>query len=128
MKNKLILVRGLPGSGKTTFANVISPVVVSADMFFEHDGKYTYVPSLIGVAHTWCKDKVNSHMKNLVPILAVANTFTTQKEMQPYFDLADEHGYEVHTVIVENRHGNTNIHSVPAEVIEKMKQRFETKL
>jgi hypothetical protein len=29
---------------------------------------------------------------------------------------------------VENRHGNSSVHNVPEETIEKMKKRFEIKI
>jgi hypothetical protein len=48
--------------------------------------------------------------------------------MQAYVDLAEKYGYRVFSVIVENRHGSSNVHGVPDEVIEKMKERFEIKL
>ena len=48
--------------------------------------------------------------------------------MQVYFDLAEQHGFTVFSLIVENRHGGVNSHNVPEETLEKMKQRFEVKL
>jgi hypothetical protein len=59
---------------------------------------------------------------------AVSNTFTQEWEMKPYFDLAKKYGYKVFTVIVENRHGGKNVHNVPDEALEKMRNRFEIKL
>lgn len=58
----------------------------------------------------------------------VANTFTQEWEMKPYFDLAEKYDYTVYSIIVENRHGNSNIHDVPDETQIKMKERFEIKL
>lgn len=60
--------------------------------------------------------------------IAVSNTFTQEWEMKPYFELAQKHGYRVFSLVVENRHGGVNEHNVPAETLEKMKQRFEIKL
>lgn len=60
--------------------------------------------------------------------IVVSNTSTTEKEMQPYLDLAKEFGYTVVSLIVENRHGNSSVHGVPKETLEKMKNRFEVKL
>jgi len=48
--------------------------------------------------------------------------------METYFKLAEENGYKVFTIIVENRHGNTNEHNVPEDKIEQMKNRFNIKL
>jgi hypothetical protein len=48
--------------------------------------------------------------------------------MEAYFELAEEYGYRVYSLIVENRHGGVNEHGVPADKLEQMKNRFEVKL
>jgi len=48
--------------------------------------------------------------------------------MEPYITMAEENGYTVFSLIVENRHGSNNIHGVPSESIERMKNRFEVQL
>jgi hypothetical protein len=48
--------------------------------------------------------------------------------MQTYVDLAERYGYTVFSLIVENRHGGSNKHGVPVDVIKNMKNRFEIKL
>jgi hypothetical protein len=60
--------------------------------------------------------------------IIVSNTFTQEWEMKAYFDLAEQHGYTVFSLIVENRHGGVNAHEVPQEALDKMKDRFEVKL
>ena len=60
--------------------------------------------------------------------IVVANTFTQEWEMKPYFDVGDKYGYRVFSIIVENRHGGRNIHNVPEEALLKMKGRFEISL
>jgi predicted kinase len=60
--------------------------------------------------------------------IVVSNTFTQEWEMEPYFTLAKEYGYTVFTIVVENRHGGTNVHNVPEDKLEQMKNRFEVKL
>jgi hypothetical protein len=62
------------------------------------------------------------------PEIAVSNTFTQEWEMQTYVDLANKYGYQVTTLIVENRHGNKNVHNVPDETLDRMRNRFEVKL
>lgn len=132
MNRTLILVRGLPGAGKTTFGEYIAAgqnvQVYSADDFFEIGGEYIFDATRLGEAHAYCKDRTLLAMEVGNPTIIVANTFTTQKEMQPYLDMAETHGYRVFSVIVENRHGNASIHNVPTETVEKMKARFEISL
>ena len=43
-------------------------------------------------------------------------------------DLAKEFGYTVVSLIVENRHGGENVHGVPADKVQEMRDRFEIKL
>jgi len=49
-------------------------------------------------------------------------------EKSPYFDLAKTYGYQVFSLIVENRHGGLNQHGVPEDKVQIMKDRFEIKL
>jgi dihydrofolate reductase len=70
---------------------------------------------------------------NCVPLvgrinIVVSNTLTQDWEMEPYFDLANKYGFRVVSLIIENRHGGTNIHGVPEEKIQAMRDRFEISL
>jgi len=130
MTKSLILVRGLPGSGKTTFANTIAldAPVLAADDFFTKDGKYNFNKDLLGQAHSWCLRKTEYYMQNNKPRVFVANTFTTTKEMKPYYELAKKYGYAVFSIIVENRHKGVNVHNVPEVTLGAMEERFDIKL
>lgn len=133
MKTKtLVLVRGLPGAGKTSFAkncDFISCVAADDYPFYNEKGEYKFEFELLPYAHKWCYDKVERWMKyNNIPTIYVHNTFTTEREMKPYFDLAKKYDFRVYTIIVENRHGNKSVHNVPEKTIEKMRNRFDIKL
>lgn len=147
----LFLLRGLPSAGKTFAANLLSEngkyPVLSADMYFEDsNGNYKFESSKIKYAHTWCKEQVEHCLKgweNGVYIASesgygkfhescdkifVANTFTQEWEMEAYFELAEKYGYIIVSMIVENRHGSKNIHNVPDEKVQQMKNKFQIKL
>ena len=134
----LFLVRGIPGSGKSTFAKHIwnEYAICEADKFFHNKetGEYNFDPSRLKEAHEWCRNEVETRMKDhqvnpqYYPEIVVSNTFTQEWEMQAYIDLAKKYGYQVTTLIVENRHGNRNVHNVPDETLDRMRQRFEVKL
>lgn len=131
---ELFLLRGLPGSGKSTLAKSIAGSrgwIKEADMYFvDGDGNYNFKPSQIKEAHAWCQEEVEFIMKYEHKVI-VSNTFTQEWEMQPYYDLAEKYGYRVYSLIVENRHSeseNTNIHNVPKEKIDSMRERFQIKL
>ena len=137
MDGVLFLIRGLPGSGKSTFATHIwnEYAVCEADKFFyDKEGNYNFDPSKLKDAHAWCKNEVEIRMKDhqvnnqYYPEIAVSNTFTQEWEMKDYYELAEKYGYKVVSLIVENRHGGKNLHGVPDDKLEIMRNRFEIKL
>jgi len=128
MENSLYIVRGIPGSGKSTFAKSLGGSHFESDMYFMQDGKYNFDPEKLKEAHNWCRHSVMDAMKLGTPKIVVSNTFTQKWEIEPYFILAEELGYRVFSIIVENRHGGRNVHDVPESVLTKMKDRFEISL
>lgn len=138
MNKNLYIVRGLPGSGKSTFAlNLVGAdfLVCEADKYFMVDGEYKFDGSKLKDAHEFCRNTVETYMRDNVEAndqfyrqIVVSNTFTQEWEMQPYIDLAKKYGYTVFTIVVENRHGGVNQHGVPDEALTRMRDRFEIKL
>jgi predicted kinase len=132
MEKVLYIVRGIPGSGKSTFAKTLvnkDYCHKEADMFFvDGDGSYNFEPSKIKEAHKWCQEEMDLLMRLEHSPVVVSNTFTQEWEMGPYFELAKTYGYKVFSIVIENRHEGTNEHGVPDEKIEQMKNRFEIKL
>ena len=132
MEKILYIVRGIPNSGKSTFAKTLVKrdyCHKESDMFFvDEDGNYNFKPSQIKDAHKWCQEEMDFLMKMSHSPVAVSNTFTQEWEMDAYFELAKKYNYKVFRVIVENHHGNTNDHNVPDDKIEQMRSRFEVKL
>ena len=128
MAKKLYIIRGVPGCGKTTFANDICDKVVSADDYhYDDEGNYNWKPENMQAAHRYSQGKTRSIMETGKDV-AVANTSTTVKEMKPYYKMAEEFGYTVFSIIVENRHGGENTHNVPEATLEAMEKRFDVKL
>lgn len=135
-KGDLILLRGLPGSGKTTLGEIILQFpgsttnnVLSADNFFIDDkGNYNFDVTLLKQAHNDCNLKCAEMMKHEVSRIVVANTFTEEWEMEKYYEMAERYKYRVHSLIVENRHNGKNVHNVPDDKLVQMKKRFNVKL
>jgi predicted kinase len=136
-RHQLVIVRGLPGSGKTTFVEkVLRPVQgdlahFEADMYFvdSETHEYNFVPHQIGQAHNWCKQQCRMAMGHRRSCVVISNTSTQiGLEIDPYLEMAKKHGYEV-TVIRLECHFilacKRNTHRVPPVAIKKMEQRFE---
>ena len=121
----LLILRGLPGSGKTTLAKKIKEQMdfehYEADMFFEDSetGEYKFDREKLSEAHEWCFNKVKEALeagKNVI----VANTFSRKWEYEKYLDLPYE------DILIYTCEGNyENIHNVPQEAIDKMRERWE---
>jgi predicted kinase len=130
----LYLLRGLPGAGKSTLASQLSDSHFEADMYFTNEsGHYLFNAADLKKAHAWCQAEVENamilnHTTGGNERIAVSNTFTQSWEMEHYFKLAETYGYRVFSIIVENRHGGENLHSVPEDKIEAMRVRFEFRL
>lgn len=133
MKNFIIL-RGVSGSGKSTVASFIEElalgrcVVGTADDYFIKDGVYKFNRFCLGKAHAACKEKIDLAMSFDVPVVILANTNTTEKDFKSYIELAEKYGYKVISLVVENRHGNTNLHGVPEETLKQQEEKIKGSL
>lgn len=107
---------------------MLGKAICCADDWFMRNGTYVWNYKHIGDAHNWCQRKCNRYMQIGAERIVIANTNVTAKSMQPYFDMAKEYGYNVFSIIVENRMSTKNIHSVPDETLDKMRNKFEIKL
>ena len=125
---KLLLLRGLPGSGKSTKARHFikdgSYVChFEADMYHTtREGVYDFSPENIAASHEWCQSKTRKALAAGVDTI-VSNTFTQQWELQPYRDMADELGVELIIKTVKGNYGN--IHGCPQASVDAMAKRWE---
>lgn len=126
----LIIIRGLPGAGKSELAKKFSSkaICTADDYYTDINGNYNWDVSKIGHAHEWCQKKCRKFMQKGIQNIIVANTSTTQKELKPYMDLAREFGYRTFSIIIENRHEGKSVHEVPEKTMDKMEGRFHIKL
>lgn len=135
MNKNLYLLRGIPGAGKSTLAKQLGDTHFETDSYFMVDGEYKFDPTKLKKAHEWCQGEVELAMiHNHVTYgldgsdIVVSNTFTQEWEMEKYYQLANQYDYRVFSIIVENRHGGKNLHGVPEDKLQIMKDRFEISL
>jgi len=125
---RLVVYRGLPGSGKSTSAKKLQESLIQqgetvayyeADMYWiGEDGQYHFDHKRLGDAHTWCQDKVREALRNCTTVI-VANTNLTKWEMDIWKEIADEANVKMEVFHMKTMYGN--IHGVPEETLEKMK-------
>jgi predicted kinase len=129
----LYLIRGAPGSGKSTVAEALIKNgkvwdCIEADQYHVDPvtGLYNWKPERVREAHKWCQHRVESLMK-FGHNLAVANTFTTTKQMKPYYELAQKFEYTVQEIVMRFP-AFKNTHGVPEEKVKQYQERLEASL
>lgn len=128
MEKQLIIVRGLPGCGKSTFSEMISTDVCTPDDYRMINGKYRWTIENDISAHIESQKKCERLMRSDTKRICVSAVLCTMDDMLPYYEMAEMYGYKVFSIIVENRHNSVNGHDVPDEKIQTMKDHFDIKL
>jgi hypothetical protein len=144
MIKKLVFTRGLPGSGKSTYAHELkakhhdSCFICSTDQYWERpDGVYDFNWELLGKSHVWNQRRVKEILcdeenRPWDTVVVVDNTNITFSEMKPYIKMAIECEFDIEFVEpdTEWRYDveecfNRTTHGVPYATILKMSQRWE---
>ena len=147
-RKHLILLRGLQGSGKSTFANFLKESTqekfdtkiyhFEADQYFRKpDGNYVFRPEELPKAHAYCQtatrqaltDGNTDSLYNEV-IVIVSNTFSQMWEMKPYIEMAKEQGARltiltVETTLSDEELAARNANHCPADAITRVRNRWE---
>jgi 2',3'-cyclic-nucleotide 3'-phosphodiesterase len=136
----LIILRGLPGSGKSTLVAELEKqldkkaVVCSADYYFyfgkEHKPEnYSFNRELLGKAHGQCKYNACKAMDDGEELVIIDNTNIRLAEYKFYALNAEERGYKVlsHAItgLSAEESSKLNVHNVPLEACVRMLSAYE---
>ena len=129
----LYAIRGLPGSGKSTFARKLVLCVHDADAYHicKNTNVYQWDPANVPAAHADCQQRVEAALNLKDFSVAVANTFTQRWELEPYIKIAERTRSQFVVVslfdggLTDEELAARNIHGVPVETIARMRDRFE---
>lgn len=147
-KPKMYIMRGVSGSGKSTKAKTLAPpdhIFSTDDFFTTSSGDYNFDIRKIGEAHQWNQRRVWDAAKQRMDPIVVDNTTVKGWEAKPYVVIALTEGYDVEFVESDSPWWRThrqdmsdderwllaqtlaekNTHNVPADIIEKMLNRWE---
>ena len=131
----LFILRGVPGTGKTTLAQILTTngnsrvpycnyAMCSADDFFyDEQGNYNFDPSKLGDAHKQCQERCKDAMEKEKDRIVVHNTNIELWEMEPYLKMAEAYGYTPMILCSEMNYGS--VHGVPDSIIEDMRDRYQ---
>jgi predicted kinase len=129
---KAFIMRGLPGSGKSTKARELAGsegVIHSTDDFFMVDGEYRFVPADIKANHDRNFIAFCMSLEKGIPIVICDNTNSKHWEYARYEEAAKKAGYEVEIVSMPHPSVATavarTLHKVPQGAIEAMLLRWE---
>lgn len=142
-RNRVVfLMRGLPGSGKSTLVNALTetydcqnPIVCSADQYFiDKFGIYRFDQSRLKDAHEASQSLMKMSVSEGKKMIIVDNTNVQNWEMRPYFSSIVKAPFTYRLVIVEpatpwkldaEQLAAKNTHSVSEEIISKKVHQFQ---
>jgi len=144
MIKRLVLIRGLPGSGKSEIAKQIKKkhkdsafICATDDYWVRPDGKYDFNIDLLGNSHAWNQNRVKSTLvfESGSPwdsIVVVDNTNINFSEIRPYAILAEKFEFPVAVLEPNTKWAmdvekcyELNTHGVPYATILRMYHNWE---
>ena len=123
---KMLILRGLPGSGKSSLAKKLvakyNVVWLENDSYLMHGDKYVWTPEAAKDAAKRCFEDAMSALRSGKDTI-VSNVFVTRKSIDRYVRAAKQLGCEVQVWRMTNDF--SNVHDVPANVLASMKASFQ---
>ncbi|XP_072476646.1 NEDD4-binding protein 2 isoform X3 [Notamacropus eugenii] len=133
----LVLLRGLPGSGKSFLARKLleenpNGIILSSDDFFCKNGQYQFDGNLLGEAHEWNQKRAKEALEKKISPIIIDNTNLQAWEMKPYIILSQKYKYKIHFrepdtwwKFKPKELARRNIHGITKEKIARMLEHYE---
>jgi len=137
MTNTAYIIRGLPGSRKSTIATELakaaladgrSAIIHTTDDYHMVDGEYIYKPEKASQYHALNLKAFKKSCYKGINIVIYPNTNICGEQYKEYVDCAKSREYLVHILIMDEFRtavlGRRTQHKVPASIMHCMKRSF----
>jgi predicted kinase len=126
------IMRGLPGSGKSTVAKQLvanGGVIHSTDDYFLSCGKYTFDPNHIVEYHRMNLEAFRESLRQGKSVVVCDNTNVKWQHFEPYVKAAQDAGYVISLVTLPHPAPEVaalrTVHKVPVQAIRRMLAEWE---
>lgn len=130
--NIAYILRGVPGSGKSTIAKHLTAgggVIHSTDDFFYVNGKYIFDYRKLSEYHEKNFEAFCRSLKEGVSVVVCDNTNVRRKDFEPYVRAAEDAGYVAAVVTLPHPDpevaAQRNVHNVSADTISRLIKAWE---
>lgn len=125
---KCIFIRGLPGSGKSTFAEFLAntvnnSVIVESDKI-AHEKYGKWEKSMLSQYHKDALELFNKSIESEVELIIVSNVNSAWEQFKEMYYHAEDNNYQVTSLVMENRHESASIHDVSEVIYSGMRDKF----
>lgn len=133
---KIFIIKGTPGSGRTTLANELLTLykgigktveIIEANDFMinPETNKYEFVQENVSKSFSQCYVRFNELLENKTEVIIVTNINGHFSEYASYITRGRNNGYTVQVMSMENHHEGKSTIGIPDKFVVKMCRKFQ---